>query len=155
MELPDSSIIAIGRRMVPNNVKIMGLMVKTDKNGDSLWVNTYEHDPNGQYNQNYLWDVVPMDDGGFLAVGEVIGVPPSVPYRQDTWVIRVDSNGCILSICTVSVPKLQEATAFKLYPNPTTGNVNIVADKMISSVEVYNQTGQLVQELTPNVKNAS
>jgi hypothetical protein len=33
-------------------------------------------------------------------------------------------------------------TKFKLYPNPTTDNLNILGDKQIKSVSVYNSLGQ-------------
>jgi len=144
LELPDSSLIAIGRRMDPTNSDIEGLIVKTDPNGDSIWVNSYEFDPI-QRGQNYLWDIAEMYDGGFLAVGETIILQPST-FRQDTWVIRVDSNGCILQNCTVNLQELQyvsEEVVF--YPNPSNGLISLNTDVEISELRVFDQLGREVQ----------
>lgn len=150
-ELPDSSLIAVGRRREATSGLIKGLMVKTNQNGDSIFVQTYENDPNGTDNQNYLWDVIPMDDGGFMAAGEVIAIPPSVPFRQDAWVIRVDSMGCIISNCLVGVDENLDfrVKTLEVYPNPTQGQINLESTKELQSIEVYNLQGQKVQEVSP------
>jgi hypothetical protein len=44
-----------------------------------------------------------------------------------------------------------EETSFKIYPNPTTDNVEIVSQENIKAVSVYNNLGQVV--MTANTKN--
>jgi hypothetical protein len=153
-ELPDSSLIAVGRRKETTSTLIKGLMVKTDQNGDSIFVQTYEHDPGGTNNHNYLWDVIPMDDGGFMAAGEVIGLPPGATYRQDAWVIRVDSMGCVLANCLVGNEGLKRKDeGLKVYPNPTNGWVNLKTTAPLNSIEVYNLQGQKVQSINPSKRS--
>ena len=148
-ELPDSSLIAVGRKVI--GVTMFGLMVHADKNGDSLFVATYENDSSGTNNQNYLWDVVQMPDKGFMAVGEVIGLPPSSTYRQDAWVIRVDSNGCILSNCSVGIKNLEfSKKTIDVYPNPSNGNINIESEEEIKRISIYDLQGRLVKRKDGN-----
>lgn len=148
-ELPDSSLIAVGRKVI--GVTMFGLMVHADKNGDSLFVATYENDSSGTNNQNYLWDVVQMPDKGFMAVGEVIGLPPSSTYRQDAWVIRVDSNGCILSNCSVGIKNLEfSKKTIDVYPNPSTGNINIDSEEEIKRISIYDLQGRVLKQIRGN-----
>ncbi|MCB0802709.1 MAG: T9SS type A sorting domain-containing protein [Flavobacteriales bacterium] len=149
-ELPNGDLIAVGRRRHNTAGKIEGLMVKTKANGDSIWVNTYENDANGLFNQNYLWDVIQLPDGGFMAAGEVLGVPPHASARQDPWVIRVDSNGCILQNCLIGIDDSKGETNkhnLSIYPNPTNGVVNIETSLKIKTVIIYNAQGQTIKEI--------
>ncbi len=145
LELGDSSIVSIGSRSNWQTTPEYGLIIKTDKDGNLLWEETYENDPNGTGNSQYLNDVVQLDDGGFLAVGEVIARPP-VARRQDAWAIRVDSMGCILSNCTVGLGEVEEVEEdIVIYLNPTAdGSLTIKSKQQIKEVSVYNQMGQEV-----------
>ncbi len=147
-ELSNGHLVACGRRRSATNAFIGGLLLKTDANGDSIWVNSYAFDPTQSASSNYLWDVVQMPDGGFTATGETIGTIASVNYR-DVWLIRVDSNGCILQSCLVDLDDLaQESHELKLYPNPSSGIVNIQTSKSIESIQIYNVQGQLLHTST-------
>ncbi len=146
-ELANGDLVACGRRRSYQNSTIQGLLLKTDANGDSIWVNTYEYDPSQTSASNYLWDFVQMPDGGFVAAGETSGRIASVSY-QDTWLIRVDSNGCILQSCLVGLDDLpQESYELELYPNPSSGIVNIETSKPIESIQIYNIRGQEVKRI--------
>jgi hypothetical protein len=123
-------------------------MIHTDKDGDSLFVNTYEHDPTESRNKNYLLDVIALDDGGFMAVGEVQDNPPATSKR-DVWAIRVDSNGCIISNCLVGMKEVASAPPserISIYPNPTSGLVQFNSPEYPLHVSVYNTKGQLQKE---------
>jgi hypothetical protein len=152
-QLEDSTLIAAGR--VGMGTKIKGLLIHAEANGDSIFVETYENDPNGATSQNYLWDVITMDDGGFMASGEVIALPPNVPFRQDAWIIRVDSMGCIIQNCFVGLDEnlgFEEET-FEIYPNPTKGIVNLRTKESLISIEIFNLQGQKVQEINPEERS--
>ena len=148
MELADSSLLAVGTRDVgPINY---GLMIKTNAHGDSLWVGEYEHDISWRPSSNELWDVAPMADGGFVACGETRGRTNGGAFQQDAWVIRVDSLGCLLSSCLVGEESLKpKAESLKLYPNPTSGLLNIESEENLSRIEIYNLKGQKVKEVNP------
>jgi hypothetical protein len=147
-ELTDSSLICAGVR--DDSIYNFGLLVKTNPSGDSIFSATYENDPNGINNQNTLFDVIPTDNGDLIAAGEVVGIPPHVPFRQDAWVIRVDSNGCILANCLVGNESLKpKAKSLKIYPNPTSGLINIESEENLNRIEIYNLQGQKVMEVGP------
>lgn len=149
-QLEDSTLIAAGRIGL-YGPKIKGLLIHTEANGDSIFVETYENDPNGTTSQNYFWDVIPMDDGGFMAAGEVNANAPHVPSRRDAWVIRVDSMGCEISNCLVGVDENLDfrVKTLEVYPNPTSGIINLKTTESIHSIEIYNLQGQKVQEVNP------
>ena len=148
-QLADSSLIAAGQLGILGP-KTLGYLIHTDQNGDSIFVESYENVSGNNNNRNYLFDVIPMNDGGFMACGEVIGLPPAVPFRQDAWVIRVDSNGCILANCLVGNEGLKlKDEGLKIYPNPTSGLLKIESEKPLSRIGVYNLQGQKVMEVGP------
>jgi hypothetical protein len=73
---------------------------------------------------NWLYDIEPTPDGGFAAVGTMAF---SIDNTQDTWVLKVDSFGCLKKGCEVtSVPQINQPIAqLKIYPNPAAEIVNI------------------------------
>lgn len=150
-QLEDSSLIAAGRTGIlgPNCCRIDGVLVHANQNGDSIFVETYERFPGMITNWNFLWDVIPLDNGGFMACGEYINT--SSPVIQDAWVIRVDSMGCIQSNCTVGLNDVRsevlEEQVMNLYPNPTNGIVNLETSLALDRIEVFDLQGKLVQRL--------
>jgi hypothetical protein len=69
--------------------------------------------------QCYLWRVVLIPDGGFVAVGQINCGDTST---QDTWLIRVDSMGCVTPGCNPYTGIIENNIAKKVkllaYPNP-------------------------------------
>ena len=148
-QLVDSSLIAAGQLGILGP-KTLGYLIHTDQNGDSIFVESYENVSGNNNNRNYLFDVIPMNNGGFMACGEVIGLPPAVPFRQDAWVIRVDSNGCILANCLVGNQSIEYREAsIEIYPNPTNGLLILESTMPLSRIVVYNLQGQKVMEVGP------
>lgn len=112
----------------PNNDNFnQGVLLRTADNGDSLWMRNYFYydslmtDGVGQFK-----DVVPTNDGGFIACGYTWGsyTGPTPPeYSQDVWVVKVDSLGCIVPGCddfstVVTVQATNLMHALSVYPNP-------------------------------------
>ena len=60
-------------------------LVKTDKNGDSLWSRTY-----GGQNIDYCNSLVQTSDGGYALVGDTDSFGAG---RDDFWLVRTDENG--------------------------------------------------------------
>ncbi len=136
-QLQDSSLIATGTYLNE------GLIVHADKNGDSIFVETYTHQIIGPNNFHYLYDIEALDDGGYMAAGEFRG---GTPHRQDAWVIRVDSNGCNLSSCLVALEAIaKEEVKFSIYPNPSNGILNIESNQNISEIILFNMNGRAVK----------
>ena len=136
LELTDGSLVACGQQIIPNPDtinfdgprRITGVITKFSANGDLLWSRNYSHPENNLSNssEHTLNSIVATPDGGFAAAGWLFPYPPDTG-TQDTWVIKVDSFGCLTPGCEVtSVPKIEGAIAqLKIYPNPASDVLNI------------------------------
>jgi hypothetical protein len=125
-ECPNGDLIVAGGTYVsqgPNNE--MGLLLLTTSTGDSLWMFTYHYQDSIITNgQGRFYDVLPTADGGFIAAGVArnpVGGPYPPGYSQDTWVVKVDSMGCVVPGCN-SVGITEQVTnladAISIHPNP-------------------------------------
>ncbi len=129
-ECSDGAIISGGRAQ--GSYGLSGLLALTDLAGDSLWKYYYFYqDSLVSMGQGYFYDVIPTNDGGFISVGSVgnsAGVPLPPGYSQDTWVVKVDGNGCIVPGCN-STGITEQATnlldALSIFPNPARGQATV------------------------------
>jgi len=105
----------------------IGYMLNVSPDGDSLWYREYEKVP-GQYDANYLYAVIPTEDGGYAASGMV-----HTDYDQDIWVLKVDSLGCeSFDYCWTSLPgviSVEKPGDLQIFPNPATGSCTIAIPK--------------------------
>lgn len=135
-ECPGGDLIAAGvtyagMGISANNVQ-KGLLCRTTSAGDSLWMFAYYSvadsltDGTGRF-----YDVLPTADGGFIAAGAAYfsasgNNPPGI--SQDTWVVKVDSMGCVVPGCN-SVGITEQATnlldAISIFPNPASGQATV------------------------------
>ena len=133
-ETPGGDLIACGVTYAAseaNNVQ-QGLLLRTTSEGDSLWMFSYFYqDDVISTGQGRFYDVLPTQDGGFIAAGAAynpVGGPYPPGYSQDTWVVKVDGNGCIVPGCN-GVGITEQATnlldAFTIYPNPARGQATV------------------------------
>jgi hypothetical protein len=132
-ENPNGSVIAAGRYFEqPGPTSQKGLLALTSALGDSLWKYSYFYvDSIMSTGQGSFYDVIQANDGGFIAVGRVNnpvgqGNPPG--YSQDTWVVKVDADGCIVPGCD-EVGITEQATnllgAISIWPNPAHGQTTV------------------------------
>ncbi|MBL7983017.1 MAG: T9SS type A sorting domain-containing protein [Flavobacteriales bacterium] len=132
-ECPDGNVIAAGRCFEqPGPTVQKGLLALTSAAGDSLWKYYYFYvDTLISTGQGTFYDVIQTQDGGFIAAGSVNnpvgqGNPPG--YSQDTWVVKVDADGCIIPGCN-SVGIAEQATnllgAISIWPNPAHGQTTV------------------------------
>lgn len=134
-ETPTSDLIACGVTYAEEGQK--GLLLRTTSAGDSLWMRSYYYQDELISNgQGRFYDVLPTPDGGFIAAGAVynpVQAPNPPGYSQDTWVVKVDADGCIVPGCN-GVGTTEQATnllgALSIYPNPVAhgGTVTIALD---------------------------
>lgn len=133
-ETQDGDLIACGVTYANsdmNNVQ-QGLLLRTTNEGDSLWMFSYFYQDSVIDNgQGRFYDVLPTYDGGFIAAGAAynpVGGPYPPGYSQDTWVVKVDGNGCIVPGCN-NVGITEQATnlldAFAIFPNPARGQATV------------------------------
>ncbi len=106
------------------NYGVYGYIMRTDSSGNLKFYQTYQA-TTFQGAQNYLRDIKPLPDGGFIAVGFV---QPYDGTSQDVWVLRVDSNGCEVPGCALNTGIEQfvaSSNQLTVYPNPTNEILNV------------------------------
>jgi hypothetical protein len=163
--LDDGSMVITGQRNIwdSNNTgtakfRNHGIMAKYGMNGEQKWIRQYRHPevPDEWSSNHLLFDVDSTPDGGFVAAG---WLSPSNDNTQDTWMIKVDSFGCLVQGCEVtSVPKIESSIAsLKIYPNPANEIIHfdIFPSLQLGSgyfLELYDMLGRLVltQTLQPH-----
>ena len=159
IELPDGSLVTCGQQIIPNPDtinfdgprRIVGVITKYSAQGELIWSRNYSHPENNLSNssEHLLNSIVATPDGGFAAAGWLYPFPPDTG-TQDTWIIKVDSFGCLVQGCEVSsVPQINAPIAsLKIYPNPVTENINIEitpsGNQQEFELKLYDILGRLV-----------
>jgi hypothetical protein len=144
-ELANGDLIATGWVYDTTVNHQRGLIIRVTSQGDSLWYRVYEN-LHANNSQNYLYDISPTNDGGFIAIGFVVPVIPDTGV-QNTWVLKIDSNGCEIANCLLSAEGkvVNYSNGLTIYPNPSTGVFNISHNYYeIETTEVYNCIGEKV-----------
>ena len=136
-ELPNKDLIVTGCRRIaynPSVSQVMGFLMMTDSIGNLKWWNNYIaitpiKDTIGEC---YLFDAIQMPDKGFAAVGWA-GPSGYFGTKQESWLLRVDSMGCLVPGCNpfgTMVGETEITTANKFYPNPTNGKLIIEVSEL-------------------------
>jgi len=115
------------------------------------------------HGQGSINDVEVLSDGGVVAAGLIDYRNRNLRSDLDTWLIRLDSNGCITPGCTEEDILLSindepgqwrdlEQVPFLVSPNPTSGEIQIQTDfipKMDDQLVWLDQMGRVIltQEL--------
>ncbi len=124
-----------------------GRIIKISPQGDSLWYRSYyptTANCSGLCDQNYLRDIKPTPDGGYIACGFVAD-----QLFQDMWVIKVDSTGCVDTLCVVTglfeQPKANIPVT--IYPNPAHNDLTVSASLFRDAVlTVYDLSGRALMQ---------
>jgi len=133
IELHDGSLVTCGQQKIwyenkptTDKHRWRGVIKKISSTGVPIWARYYDHPEINDLNSSahVLNDIDSTPDGGFVAAGYATFTSD---YVQSTWVIKVDSFGCLVQGCEVnSVPKIQLPIAeLKVYPNPASEILNI------------------------------
>ncbi len=143
-ELKNKDFIVCGVQQVaytPSVSQAMGFLMRTDSMGNlKWWLNYVANDPvKDTIADNYLYDVLQMPDGGFAAAGTVFGTFQFSTIEQ-SWLLRVDSMGCLVSGCNPYVAGIKQVTLnkeeIKIYPNPSNGKLFIEGSDFIEGSEL-------------------
>jgi hypothetical protein len=119
-----------------------GWLVKTDSLGNIIWERQYTI---GNSTYSLFNDLKTTEDGGFIMCGYAMN--PS----QDAWVVKVDSNGCLVPGCNNDVVEILLSEGEYLqqnYPNPANCNTSIpvsVPQGKNATLFVSNLTGQYME----------
>jgi hypothetical protein len=136
----------------------MAYIMKLDSEFNLLWYRYYT--PTGYVGGPFLDpvchlnDFVENEDGGITALGRAFtytGTGLQSGYVQDSWLLRVDSEGCLVSGCAVDVTEYEKSSELYVYPNPASDRLHIAfphIDKW--HVSIYNMQGALVREGQPH-----
>lgn len=99
--LPDSGFIVAGYSNSGGHGGYDGWLVRTDKNGDTLWTKYI-----GTSDWDFFYDVYPTYDGGFILAGGTYGAGSG---DEDMYFVRTDANGDTLWTRTYGGAKEDEA----------------------------------------------
>jgi hypothetical protein len=98
-----------------------GWLVRIDKDGNEIWNRTVTAFPRLN-DDEYLYKVVALPDGGFVAGGTSQQQNINGRWNQDAWLVRVDSNGCVDPECSGDLLSIKGTHKndlnFNFYPNP-------------------------------------
>lgn len=134
IELPNGDLVFTGSFFDPQTNNPSGWIIKTDNAGNELWRRTLRL----RTNDHYLYGIVATPDGGFALSGSVW--PDGVGTTQDGWIIKLDSLGCDVSGCTLSVEEEDFISDMIVYPNPSTG-------KFILETSMYHNSSYQITDL--------
>ncbi len=126
-ELADGGIVVAGQQdRLDGSHMPEAVVFKLCADGDTLWYRTHRILP-GPDSHNYLRDLRPTPDGGFVGAGFLFTYAPDTG-SSDAWVFRLDSAGYILaggapvtSNCRPLVGLPQEEEGLEgatVWPNP-------------------------------------
>jgi hypothetical protein len=101
-----------------------GSILKLDKNGNTIFFQVYEYDTTGS---DVLYDITETSDGGIVSVG---GAYTTIghTYYQRTWLLKVDSNGCLNGNCPTlytGIQTIPDLVSFFVFPNPASSQFTI------------------------------
>lgn len=152
----DGNFYACGyeRDWVDPQSKQYGTISKLSPTGDLIWHRKYSVEPLAKLYDNFF-NVLATSDGGILCNGTTYGPDGSL---QNAWVMKLDAWGCASPGCQtgVGVQELPvgKATPFILWPNPTTGELNIEAKEnfTLGAIRIFSSDGREVfnQSLSDN-----
>ncbi len=150
-QLKDSNYLLVGIFNADTGQQ-KGWATKLDKNGNTLWDNSYyidEVDSNGNVFEAYLVDAAERDDGSIVMTGNARLSTNPAWRRYDVWVVIVDSNGCIMQGCAPTAISQEEITnedrPISISPNPTTGAFKLQSCQK-GTLSVFNVQGVLISQ---------
>ncbi len=164
-ELSDGNFIACG---LYSEGSVYGYIVKINAIGDIIWSKQYRsYQFPETYSQHRLYDLDILSNGDIVAVGE-INPNDGISIPQQGWILRVDSNGCIVdsnwcgwnSIEVEPTPNTwQSSKELFIYPNPAIDIINItfknsslnLSDKL--NVRIFDVQGREVYNEKTNYKD--
>ncbi len=160
VELPNGDIVACG--MITSGFDstedipaTYGVLVHYAADGTVKWRRKYDYRGDTMYYM--LYDMERAQDGGYVMAGQNIdfnGSTATLPWQR-AWLLKVDSNGCSSGndpqCWPVSVPQEPKLAAgsYKVYPNPSTSQLNISYQKESAIPEtffLYDITGRLAAQ---------
>lgn len=157
-ELANGDLIVCGEKFInytSTEIQFVGWIMKTDSMGNLKWWRKYI--PNSPIKdtiaQNELHDIIELPNKDIVAVGWA-GSSTFNSLVQQTWILKVDSNGCFgIGNCPqdlyVGVADIKtDSNEFNVYPNPVNNEFTVtLSDEYLKvNLVVVNSLGQIVKE---------
>lgn len=139
-QISDNNLVSVGISRIENSD--CGLIQKSTTNGGFIWRHRYD------YNErtDFFIDFAETQDKGFIITGAASYGGQST--GQDTWLLKLDSNGCLMPGCLeVGIEEAEQEMGITLYPNPTTDRLFIKTEqsqKRPLKFSLYNMQGKLI-----------
>ncbi|CAK9250858.1 unnamed protein product [Sphagnum jensenii] len=124
---------------------------KFDKNGNLIWSNWFI---SSTLYDSYFYDVTEAADGGIVAIGQATD---SATGHQATWLVKVDSNGCMNGDCPTLYTGITDISAeqgwFMVFPSPAGVQYTVAVTETAYmqqyhdlAFRLYDLTGRMVYE---------
>jgi hypothetical protein len=137
-------------------------VTKISMDGDSIWkrriVSVFLNGDGSFLPLTSIVDFVFNDDGGITGIGELrtyTGDGPQNGWIQDTYIVRLDDQGCLVPGCDtlVGVAELNPTgLAMDLYPNPASDLLNVHVESVRPysryTLSVLDMQGRLLHAMT-------
>jgi len=138
----DGSVILSGGLTADQFSPVQFRIWKISSEGDLLWEHIYNQNPDID---NYMYHQIGTIDGGIAGVG----FSYDWSTLQDIWMLKLDSEGCLMENCTVSAGEPEgEKSEINIYPNPVQHAAHIeFSDCPLESIHVFDATGRWVREI--------
>ncbi|MFA9212627.1 MAG: T9SS type A sorting domain-containing protein [Candidatus Methylacidiphilales bacterium] len=139
----NGSLYSLIRHNLTNTSNQYVMFAKFDLEGNMIWKRLFQQ---GDYS-NRAYSLTPIDDG-FLICGDAKD-STKAKGDSDAWLIKTDSNGCIIPGCNAKdnvVQIINPEKVFTVYPNPAQNEINVNTENLdikIESLAIYNMQGQL------------
>ena len=146
-ETIDGNYVFVGSSSSPNNGQVTGnqgsldfWLVKVDANGNIIWQNCY-----GGSSSELGYMIKKTVDNGIIAIGRTSsndGDVSSLSGSSDAWAVKFAPE--------VLANETFVSNSLMLYPNPTSGLVNLHFSEMLSidKIILTNPLGQIVKEIS-------
>lgn len=92
IETDDGSFVIAGEGIISWLAYEQGYILKLDNKGNELWYNKYRFTGNG----DYLNDLIPATDGGFIAVGHAGEVEYESKEQDALLIMKIDDQGNVV-----------------------------------------------------------
>jgi len=147
--------ITSGYYYVNEGLLFKGWGLKLSLDIDSVWMFDYTFF-NEQDDRNYLYDIAPTSDNGYIAIGSA-----NVGFTQSNmWILKVDSMGCDTPGCVTGtwVRQLfpyerERGEVLQVWPNPARDRVTLSLSKCAAgkgkagTITVYDPQGIKTEEI--------
>ena len=142
----------VSERENPNDLSRYVMFAKFDLQGNLIWKRLFSN----WYLSNRAYSLTPIDDG-FLICGDSKD-STHAKGDSDAWLIKTDSNGCIIPGCNAKdnvVQIINPEKVFTVYPNPAQNEINVSTENLnvkIESLAIYNMQGQALKTVSKTTK---